>query len=72
MVQQIQAVVLVQKLPQATNNAGNGGSGVVILRYPSSATINQIGGLTLTTFTESSDKVTANYCGNRTSVLGII
>ena len=48
---------------QATNNAGNGGSGVVILRYPSSATINQIGGLTLTTFTESSDKVTAITAG---------
>ena len=46
-----------------TNNAGNGGSGVVILRYPSSATINQIGGLTLTTFTESSDKVTAITAG---------
>ena len=47
----------------SNSSAGTGGSGVVILRYPSSATINQIGGLTLTTFTESSDKVTAITAG---------
>ena len=46
-----------------TNNAGSGGSGVVILRYPSSATINQIGGLTITTYTESSDKVSVITAG---------
>ena len=41
---------------------GAGGSGVVILRYPNTATINTIG-LTSQTFTEGSDKVTAITAG---------
>ena len=41
---------------------GAGGSGVVILRYPNSATINTTG-LTSQTFTEGSDKVTVITAG---------
>ena len=43
-------------------DAGSGGSGVVILRYPNTATINTIG-LTSQTFTEGSDKVTVITAG---------
>ena len=43
-------------------NAGSGGSGVVILRYPNSATMLSTG-LTTQTFTEGSDKVTVITAG---------
>ena len=46
----------------SATDAGSGGSGVVILRYPNTATINTIG-LTSQTFTEGSDKVTAITAG---------
>jgi hypothetical protein len=42
----------------------NGGSGVVILRYPSSYSLtNPGGGLTLSTATDGSDKVTTISAG---------
>ena len=44
---------------------GNGGSGVVILRYPNDYTISQ-SGLTLTTATDGSDKVTTITAGTGT------
>jgi hypothetical protein len=48
----------------ASTVGGNGGSGVVILRYPSGFTIsNPGGGLTYTTATDSSDKVTTFTAG---------
>jgi hypothetical protein len=47
-----------------SGNGGNGGSGVVILRYPSGYTItNPGGGLTFTTTTVGSDKVTTFTSG---------
>ena len=46
----------------STSTAGTGGSGVVILRYASSLSIVLVG-LTGTTYTESSDKVTAITAG---------
>ena len=46
----------------STSSAGTGGSGVVILRYASSLSIVLVG-LTGTTYTESSDKVTAITAG---------
>jgi hypothetical protein len=42
---------------------GNGGSGVVILRYPGSRTITVGAGLTSTTATVGSDKVTTITAG---------
>ena len=48
----------------ATTGGGAGGSGVVILRYPNTFTIsNPGGGLTFTTATVSSDKVTTVTAG---------
>jgi hypothetical protein len=47
----------------SSNEAGIGGSGVVILRYPSSASIVTTG-LTTQTFTEGSDKVTVVTSGS--------
>jgi hypothetical protein len=44
-------------------NAGSGGSGVVILRYPSSRTITIGAGLTGSTATVGADKVTTITAG---------
>jgi len=44
---------------------GNGGSGIIILRYPDTYTISQTG-LTLTTATDGSDKVTTITAGTGT------
>jgi len=49
----------------ASRPSGNGGSGVVIIRYPSDYTISQTG-LTLTTATDGSDKVTTITAGTGT------
>ena len=46
-----------------TVQGGNGGSGIVILRYPNTKTITIPGGLTATTTTDGSDKVTAFTAG---------
>ena len=46
----------------SATNAGSGGSGVVILRYPNSATMLSTG-LTTQTFTEGTDKVTVITAG---------
>ena len=46
--------------------SGTGGSGVVILRYPSSFTIGLSGGLTGTTITDGSSKVTTITAGTGT------
>jgi hypothetical protein len=43
--------------------SGNGGSGVVIIRYPSTFTIGGGSGLTFTTTTVGSDKVTTFTAG---------
>jgi hypothetical protein len=42
---------------------GNGGSGVVILRYPNTYTVTIGSGLTGSTITEGSDKVTTFTAG---------
>jgi hypothetical protein len=42
---------------------GNGGSGIVIIRYPSSRTINIGAGLTGSTITVGSDRVTTITAG---------
>jgi hypothetical protein len=44
-------------------NGGNGGSGIVILRYPNTRTITIGAGLTGTTATDGSDKVTTITAG---------
>ena len=49
----------------STNAGASGGSGVVILRYPDTYTISQTG-LTLTTATDGSDKVTTITAGTGT------
>jgi hypothetical protein len=46
-----------------TVQGGNGGSGIVILRYPNTKTITIPGGLTATTTTDGSDKVTTFTAG---------
>ena len=46
-----------------TGTGGNGGSGIVILRYPNTKTITIPGGLTATTTTDGSDKVTTFTAG---------
>jgi len=47
-----------------SGNGGNGGSGIVILRYPNSYTLTNPGaGLTLSTATDGSDKVTTVTAG---------
>jgi hypothetical protein len=47
-----------------SRNGGSGGSGVVILRYPDDYTIsNPGGGLTFTTATDGSDKITTFTAG---------
>jgi hypothetical protein len=48
------------------NNGANGGSGIVILRYPSSRTISVGAGLTSSTSTVGSDKVTTFTAGTGT------
>ncbi len=45
---------------------GNGGSGVVLLKYPNSATITVPGGLAAQTITSGSDKITAFKSGTGT------
>ena len=45
---------------------GNGGSGVVLLKYPNSATITVPSGLTAQTITSGSDKITAFKSGTGT------
>jgi hypothetical protein len=47
----------------AGGGGGNGGSGIVILRYPNTKTITIPGGLTATTTTDGSDKVTTFTAG---------
>ena len=49
-----------------TGTSGNGGSGVVILRYSNAYTISQSGGLTLSTTTSGSDKITTFTAGTGT------
>jgi len=50
--------------PLNSQNGGSGGSGVVILRYPDTYTIsNPGGGLTFTTATDGSDKITTFTAG---------
>jgi hypothetical protein len=48
------------------NFGGNGGSGVVILRYPASKTLTIGGGLTSTTSTVGDNKVTVFTAGTDT------
>ena len=48
------------------NNGGTGGSGVVILRYPNTLTITVGSGLTSSTTTDGSDKVTSFTAGTDT------
>jgi hypothetical protein len=49
-----------------TARAGNGGSGIVILRYPNTHTVTIGSGLTGTTATDGSDKVTTFTAGTGT------
>jgi hypothetical protein len=46
-----------------TNTSGNGGSGIVILKYPSSLTITIGAGLTGSTSTVGSNKITSLTAG---------
>ena len=48
---------------QTSNDGGNGGSGVVILRYPNTYTVTIGSGLTGSTATDGSDKVTTFTAG---------
>ena len=48
---------------QTSNDGGNGGSGVVILRYPNIYTVTIGAGLTGTTATDGSDKITTFTAG---------
>lgn len=45
------------------NGAGNGGSGVVVIRYANYFTLSASGGLTLSTTTDGSDKITTFTAG---------
>ena len=49
-----------------TDKGGNGGSGVVILRYPANKTLTIGGGLTSTTSTVGENKVTVFTAGTDT------
>jgi hypothetical protein len=48
------------------NAGGNGGSGLVVLRYPNTRTISVGAGLTASTSTVGSDKVTTFTAGTGT------
>ena len=48
------------------NSGGNAGSGIVILRYPNTVTISVGAGLTSSTATDGSDKVTTFTAGTDT------
>ena len=50
----------------APNNGGTGGSGIVIVRYPNTFTISVGGGLTSSTTTDGSDKITSFTAGSDT------
>ena len=52
-------------------NGGNGGSGVVILRYPNTYTVTIGAGLTGSTFTEGTDKVSVFTAGTGTITFGV-